>query len=215
MVRTVPVLVALLMRIWFRTCRVEIDNRKAMPEPGEIDQSPAIAAFYHYSILYVFYHLRKYPAAVMVSSSEDGDYIASLARVLGFIPVRGSRHNRGLGAMREMLRMLKQGRSCGIVADGSRGPARIVQPGAVAMASRTGVPVVPMAWSASRYFYFNSWDKTAIPMPFAKIYYHFGEPLAVPSGLDSSQLEEYRQVLETRLNSLYHQAWSQVGKKEH
>lgn len=215
LVRLIPAIVAWVIRIWFKTCRVTVINGEALPTIEDSKKTPSIAVFYHYSILYVFYHLRMYRAAVMVSASNDGDYIARLAELLGFKPVRGSRHNRGVGGLREMLREISRGNNCGIVADGSRGPARVVQPGAVILASRTGAPVLPMVWSASRYFSFRSWDKTVLPKPFATIYYVYGDPLVVPPGIDAARIEEHRILLQERLNDLYQTAWRLVDRNEH
>jgi lysophospholipid acyltransferase (LPLAT)-like uncharacterized protein len=72
-----------------------------------------------------------------------------------------------------------------------------------------------MVWSASRYIRFRSWDRTALPKPFAKVYFIFGEPLSVPPGLDADQLEQYRIALEERLNALYEQAWRLFDRSAH
>jgi lysophospholipid acyltransferase (LPLAT)-like uncharacterized protein len=151
----------------------------------------------------------------MVSASRDGEYIARLAEELGFDTARGSRNNRGMQALKEILKAAKAGRNTAIVADGSQGPPRIAQPGAILVASRTGVPVLPMMWSATRYLTIPSWDRTAIPKPFSRIDYFFGEPLSVPPDLKEEGIEEYRLILEERLNELYSRAWQLHGQDEH
>ncbi len=45
--------------------------------------------------------------------------------------------------------------------------------------------------------------------------FFYGEPLWVPKGIKSSELEEYRVILEKKLNELYDDAWRIQGKKEH
>jgi lysophospholipid acyltransferase (LPLAT)-like uncharacterized protein len=151
----------------------------------------------------------------MVSASKDGEYIAQLARLLGHVPVRGSSNRGGVKALRDMIELLKQGRNSAIVADGSQGPARRVQPGCILMASKSGKPIVPMAWAADRCLIFNSWDRTVVPLPFATIALHHGEPFYVPPGLASPQVEAYRFELEQRLNRLYEEVWRAVGKPPH
>ena len=74
----VPLVMAWLMRAWFVTCRVTEHGGEHRPRI-EASGNPAIALFWHYSLVYVFYYLRRYSAAVLVSASEDGDYIAELA----------------------------------------------------------------------------------------------------------------------------------------
>ena len=212
-VTVLPFLISLLLRLWFATCRKKehgLENRRQV-----VQNTSAIAVFWHYSLLYVFYHLRKDRAAVLVSPSEDGEYIARLAHCLNFDTVRGSSNRRGLRALKELLAYLNNGGNAGIVADGSQGPARVAQAGVIMLASRTGSPILPMAWSASDYIRFKSWDRTAVPKPFSKIDFHYGEPLWIPPRLRFPALEKYRQALEASLNDVYHRAWSQHGRKSH
>lgn len=146
----VPCLISWLIRIWFLTCRIDehgLDNRKQCRE----HDNPVIVTFWHYTILYTFYHMRRESGVAMVSASRDGEYIAKLAARFGFASVRGSRNRRGLQAMKELMKYLAEGRHVALVADGSQGPALKVQPGAILLASKSGSPILPITWSASRY----------------------------------------------------------------
>jgi lysophospholipid acyltransferase (LPLAT)-like uncharacterized protein len=212
--RILPGLAAGLLRLWFASCRLTTHGSEQI-KSTIAQNGRGIATFWHYSFLYNFYYLRGQPAAVMVSTSRDGEYIARLAVKLGHIPIRGSANKRGFRALREMLTQLQQGNNAGIVADGSQGPARRVQPGCILMASRSGQPIFPMAWAASHYIAFNSWDRTVIPLPFAKIVLHHGQALHVPPNLSHEAIEGYRLKLEETLNTLYHSAWQELGKAPH
>ena len=214
LVRVVPRLLAMVMRAWFLTCRVRVHGRDNFLNPKETGR-PLIGSFWHYSLLYSFYFLRGHKATVMVSASRDGEYVARLAREFHFSTVRGSRNNKGVEALKGLLRAVKSGDSVALVADGSQGPARIAQSGAILLASRTGTPIQPMAWSASRYLTIRSWDRTAVPKPFSRIDYFFGEPILVPPELKAEGLEEYRLLLEERLNQLYRDAWGQYNRDGH
>jgi hypothetical protein len=214
LVRVLPFLVSWLLRLLFATCRVK-EHGTAYREEAESYQKAIIAAFWHYSLVYVFYHLRKDPAAVLVSASEDGEYIARLAHHLNFLTVRGSSNRRGMRALRELISCLEEGTHVGIVADGSQGPARQAQAGAVLLASKTGSPILPIAWSASRSFIFDSWDRTAIPKPFSRIDFFYGKVIWVPAGIDSGGLEDYRYQFQEQLNKLYRQAWSLQDRQAH
>jgi lysophospholipid acyltransferase (LPLAT)-like uncharacterized protein len=212
--RLAPLLLAWLIRLWFGTCRIRehgVEHKRCTLDAGKA----IVASFWHYTLLVIFYHLRRESGVVMVSASRDGEYIARLAEELGFDTARGSRNNRGMQALKEILKAAKAGRNTAIVADGSQGPPRIAQPGAILVASRTGVPVLPMMWSATRYLTIPSWDRTAIPKPFSRIDYFFGEPLSVPPDLKEEGIEEYRLILEERLNELYSRAWQLHGQDEH
>jgi len=209
-----PRIVYGLIRLWFATCRVKV--RGDGPLRDFVRQgNTGIAAFWHYSFLFLFHYFRDFPAAVMVSASRDGEYIARLAQLMGHLPVRGSSHRGGVKALREMIDQLRQGRNSAIVADGSQGPARQAQAGCILMASKSGKPIFPVAWAADRALIFNSWDRTVVPLPFARVVVRIGEPLTVPSAVTSEQVEAYRLELEQRLNRLYDAVWHEVGRGAH
>lgn len=212
--RILPALATGLMWPWFASCRLRVrggEEMRTLLARGE----NGIAAFWHYSFLYLFFHLRAYSAAVMVSASRDGEYIARLAARFGHTPVRGSSNRRGFRALREMLVELQRGQNCAIVADGSQGPARRAQAGCILMASRSGRPIFPMAWAASRCIIFKSWDRTVLPLPFSTIVLHHGEPLYVPPDLSAEDTELWRHALEERLNQLYLAVWQELGRGPH
>lgn len=210
----VPWLVYCLTLGWFGTCRVKEHGTEHRDGLLYSDNS-AIAIFWHYSIVFILFQVRTISVSVMVSASKDGDYLARLAKLLGFKPVRGSRNRGGVAALKQMIKEVAAGNHVGIVADGSQGPCFKVQPGGILIASKTGMPLLPMAWSASRYFTFGSWDRTAIPYPFSKIDFCYGEPVFIPPDLSSEELEIWRQKFEERLVLLYHEAWTLQGKDGH
>lgn len=210
-----PRLLALVMRVWFCTCKVHVHNSEHLFPPEKSEGKTIVASFWHYSIIYLFYFVRKYKATAMVSASRDGEYIARLAKHLGFNTVRGSRNKGGVEALKGLLRVIKKGESCAIVADGSQGPPRVAQPGALLLASKGGVPIMPMGWSASSYFIIRSWDRTVIPKPFSTIHFYFGEPIELPKKLKSEELEKYRLILEESLNDIYQKAWAVYDMKSH
>ena len=209
-----PPLVAGLMRLWFASCRLKELGEKTSYTAIEKNEQ-LIAAFWHYSFFYLFYYLRKRKAAVMVSASKDGEYIARLAQNFGHVPVRGSSNTRGFRALREMLTALQEGQSVGIVADGSQGPPRKVQPGVILMASRSKIPICPMAWAASRYISFKSWDRTVLPLPFSTIVLKLGDLFHVPPDLTADEVKAYSAQLEDHLNILYNEVWQSVGQGPH
>lgn len=212
--RLLPFLVIWLTRILFATCRITTHGQQFRDQITKRNV-PYVAAFWHYTFMFIFYCLRGESGVVMVSGSKDGEYISRLAQKLGYETVRGSKKKGGMLAIKGLIRHVRKGENAGIVADGSQGPPRIVQAGCIVLASLTGSPVLPMLWSCNRYKRFGSWDGTAIPLPFSRIDFFYGEPLDVPSKLKADEIEEYRVVLENRLNDLYTEAWAIQGKKEH
>ncbi len=212
-ITVLPRLYVILSRLWFASCRVRMEGREHLDKA--VDNGTVIAVFWHYSLFYIFYNLQSFSAAVMVSASKDGEYIARVAHLFGHTPVRGSANKQGVSGLKHMLREVRSGKNAGIVADGSQGPARMAQPGAIMVASRTNSPIIPMAWAASRYLAFSSWDRLAVPLPFSRIEFKYGEPIFVPAGIKAAEIESYRLELENRLNEIYTTVWERVGRGPH
>ncbi|WP_319548035.1 lysophospholipid acyltransferase family protein [Desulfogranum marinum] len=212
-VRVVPRIFVGLTKVWFGTCRVRVTGTEHLEKCAAA--RAAVAVFWHYSFAYLFYYLRKFPAAAMVSASRDGEYIAEVARLMGHIPVRGSSNRFGIRALRALIAEVQRGHNAAIVADGSQGPARKAQAGCILVASKSGAPILPIVWSASRYFAFKSWDRTVVPLPFSTIFVRYGEPVSIPADIKGEQVEEYRQMLEKQLNDLYDLAWGETGQHSH
>lgn len=208
-----PRLYVWLSRLWFATCRLEIRDAHYIDDARE--QGGVIVPFWHYSLFYVFHHLQQYPGVALVSASRDGEYVARIAELLDFETVRGSSNRQGVQALKKLLRAMKEGKHLGIVADGSQGPARVMQPGAVFLASKAGSPIFPIAWAVDRFWVFRSWDRTVLPRPFSRIVMRYGKPLNVPNNLDEAGIEEYRSMVEKQLNELYHQVWKEFDRDRH
>jgi hypothetical protein len=100
-----------------------------------------------------------------------------------------------------MRRDLAAGRPVGFTVDGPRGPARVVQPGAVWLAGATGHPILPFHVEADRFWEAPSWDRTQLPRPFATVAVAIGPPLAVPDATEVT-VEEKRRELEQTLATL-------------
>jgi lysophospholipid acyltransferase (LPLAT)-like uncharacterized protein len=210
----VPPLYWLISSLLFLSCRVKEYGREDLDKCSQ--KGPFIAALWHYSVFCSFTSIKGKDWVAMVSGSKDAEYVSELLNRVGVRTVRGSRGKGGLRAIKDMVVIVKeQQRNAVIIADGSQGPARKVQAGAILLASKSGTPIIPTAWALNRYKAFRSWDRTILPMPFAKMVISYGEPLYVPAKIKAVDLEKYRLDLESRLNGVYHQAWSCFGKKRH
>ncbi|WP_136797673.1 lysophospholipid acyltransferase family protein [Desulfosediminicola ganghwensis] len=209
-----PVLIGVAVRLVYATCKIRVhgaENRNNTIGSGKA----VIGSFWHYSLLGMFYHCRKDNAVIMVSSSADGEYISRMLEHFGFKTVRGSRNKKGVQALKDLVKAARNGENTALVTDGSQGPERVAQPGAILIASMSGTPIVPMAWAASRYGTIRSWDRTAFPKPFSTVDLVYGEPFGVPPGVKGDAVETYRLELEQRLNALYEEMWALHGKKVH
>lgn len=209
----VPSLYVGLSRLWFATCRLTVRDAHFLAEA--LARGPVIVPFWHYSFFYVFHHLRRYPGVVLVSASRDGEFIARVAHRLDFATVRGSSHRHGVQALKGLLRAMREGRHVGLVADGSQGPARRVQPGTIFLASKTGGQMVPMVWAADHCKIFRSWDRLVLPLPFCRIIMRYGRPMDVQKNLNGEGIEQYRLLLEEKMNEMYEQVWQECGRARH
>jgi lysophospholipid acyltransferase (LPLAT)-like uncharacterized protein len=211
----VPPLYQAVTGVLFKSCRLEEDGLEYRAQCYAA--GPCIVAFWHYSIYYIIQRSVDRSWVAMVSASSDGEYVARVLRRLGHTAVRGSKGKgkQGFKALMEMAQWMDRGRMAAIVADGSQGPAREAQPGAIVLASRTGAPILPTAWSADRYHAFGSWDRSILPYPFARIYLCHAEPIWVLPRIQGQELEDKRLELEKSLNDLYAKAWGRFGRKEH
>lgn len=188
----------LLVDLLFKTTRIEaIDFEKVEPI---INSRRFIFAFWHSRILLISYLYQGWNAAILVSQSQDGEFIARVVQRQGHEPIRGSTTRGGLRALSKMIKNLKENRRpAGIIPDGPQGPRFKVQPGVIMLAKKTGLPIVPVTYSANRIKVFNSWDRFILPMPFSGCRVIYGDPVSVPENADPETVSDCRLRLEKEL----------------
>ena len=70
----------------------------------------------------------------------------------------------------------------------------------------TGLPIIPVMWSADKFWQLRSWDRTIIPKPFSKIVYLYAkEFILVPEDASREECENCRQLLDDTLNRMMYQ----------
>ena len=80
----------------------------------------------------------------------------------------------------------------GLTPDGPKGPVYEVQPGLIALAQKTGRPILPVTLSADRVHRFASWDRFLVPKPFARVRLTIGAPITVSPERDTFDAERQR-----------------------
>jgi len=161
-----------------------------------------VMAFWHGRILPATYYFRRRGIVVITSENFDGEWIAGIIERFGYGTARGSTSRGARKALLQLTRTLAAGKPAGFTLDGPRGPARVAQAGAVWLSKATGNPVLPFHLEASRHWTLNSWDRTQIPKPFATVSIAMGEPFTVAQDADEAGIEQARQELERRLQTL-------------
>lgn len=142
---------------------------------------------------------------------RDGEIVTNTLDSAGFGTVRGSTTRGGVRALVRLVKLARQGARLGFTSDGPRGPRWKFQPGAVFIAAKTGMPLVPITGSAKHAHYFKSWDRFQLPMPFSRAVLNVGEPYYVTGGSDPENIEYHRLEIERRLTELTVEADEIVG----
>ncbi|MCD7798868.1 MAG: lysophospholipid acyltransferase family protein [Akkermansiaceae bacterium] len=165
---------------------------------------PVIVALWHNRTFVPCYVYRKMgfspPMCVLTSASKDGALLEIVAKHYRMAAIRGSSGRRGVTAFMEMTHCMRQGYSMCITPDGPKGPRYTVHPGAVKLASMSGVPIVPVCIDYSACWRIGkAWDGYAIPKPFSKVSLLWGKELTVPPDLDENGLQKFCLQLTERL----------------
>ena len=166
---------------------------------GKKREGAHIFIFWHRHLLYMMFHFRHMGARPLVSLSEDGEMISSIAQRFGMNPIRGSSSRGGARALLELIAIARNSdKDILITADGPKGPLRQVKPGLVKLAEKSGAPVVPVCWRASRCWVLRrSWDQFVIPKPFSRIDLFLGPALDIV-GMDERKVTEILKELEKK-----------------
>ncbi len=190
-----------LFNIWLSSLRpIVIED----PEATKLLEKhrKVVGTFWHECLILSAWHFRHNPCLIMVSPSRDGDIIANYLSLYGHRPVRASTNKGGARALLAMSRDMKdEDLPAAVVADGSRGPALVAQKGPLFLAREAAAPLIPLAIAAKPAIRMGSWDRTIVPMPFARVAIVIEEPMNIPPHARAEDMECHRKRLEELLNS--------------
>ena len=161
-----------------------------------------IYTFWHDRILLSTYFWQRRGIVVMTSRSFDGEYIARFIQRFGYGASRGSSSRGAVGALVEMVKLMRAGRPAGFTIDGPRGPRHKAKMGAVLLAKKTGAPVLPFTINAAHYYAAPSWDRFQVPLPFTRARVLIAPPIYVPADADEALLNAKRDELQHALDSI-------------
>ena len=189
----------LAIRLLIRTWSFRVVNRRPYEEWVR-NGGGVVGTVWHQMVIPGVAFFRDRRITLMISRSRDGEMIARVAHRLGFLTVRGSSTRGGTEALHDLIGALRRGGKTAITVDGPRGPARDPKIGAILAARATGVPLLPIASHACPAIKAGSWDRTVIPLPFARIALAFEEPFRVPTEATEEECEAYRLRLRDAIN---------------
>jgi len=162
-------------------------------------------------------------ASALISRNVDGEITARIVEHFGNKTIRASGGRKqsetlkkgGLSGFLEMLNTLNSGDNVIQTADIPKGISRKVGLGIVNLAQKSGRPILPFAIASSRrYIFKNSWDKTALNLPFGTTAICVGDMIHVPQDKTGKQLEAYRDQLQEQMDMVTKRAYELTGKPE-
>jgi len=154
-------------------------------------------------------------AYIMNSTHRDGEIMTRTLARFGIKTTRGSSRRNAVSGTLGLLRALRRGVPVALIPDGPRGPAGIAKPGAVELAMRTGVPLLPLPFGARPALRMGGWDRMLLPLPGARVRCVVGKPIVTAGRTPSKELrEELRLELEASLAELCRRADRAVGRRE-
>lgn len=189
------------IRLLHATMRLEFRGTEHLDEarrhPGQY-----ILAFWHSRFVMMPYAYPGDRITVLSSRHRDSELLARILLRFGLDLSKGSSTRGGAAGLLEILRKVKRGYDVGMTPDGPKGPRRRVKVGVVAAARLSGLPIVPVTFSASPAGRLRSWDRTLVPRPYSRGVFVYGEPIAVPRDAEGGGEETYRLRLESELDRL-------------
>ena len=205
--RAVTGLFAGYIRLAHRTTRWNIEGHDDLAAALEADTS-VILVLWHQRIAYspYMFDFSRGRILSLTSNARAGRLAGQIQARFGFETVPFNSKTANLAASRQVVRMIRDGYSIGIAADGPRGPARVAKTVPIEWARMTGRPVFLVTFSTNRFWQWSTWDSMVFPCPFARgrmVFERWSTP--VPRRLDADGTEALRAALETDLTRLTEQ----------
>ena len=197
-----------IYKLWCKSIKFEQYGRDRVEKLRQ-ENTPFVLAVWHNEIFSCIHAKQDFKVVTVVSQSNDGEYLARLLKNIGFETARGSSSRGGLQALIQCVRLIKkEGYSACISVDGPKGPRHEVKEGAVFLAHRAKIPIVPMRALMTSGKCFNSWDKFELPWPFSTVKVYFDTPYYIEAEelspeIISSECAKLKVILEQMPNEKY------------
>jgi len=170
-------LIWLVYRPLSLTWRVHCNEPQAMHDALR-ERRPFILAHWHGDLFALACLVRRYRLVTIASRSKDGRIMATLLRLLGARITVGSSSKGAVGALKGLLRLMRDGHNCSFAVDGPRGPIYQLKPGVLETSRVIACPIYYASVSCDRAYHWpRSWDRSYVPKPFARIDVQWRGPL--------------------------------------
>jgi lysophospholipid acyltransferase (LPLAT)-like uncharacterized protein len=192
-----------LVRLLSATYRLKIVDPRNERDVLDRDGSLIYASWHQRFFPGITFFASRKPIAILISQSRDGEFIAHVVNILGWIAVRGSSSRGGSEGLRRLKDLARQGCKIGHIVDGPKGPFGAVKPGLLRIAQASGMAIVPTITSSEKKWSFRSWDQFMVPKPFSRVVIRFGEAIYVPEGISDEEFLEKTRLVEVSMQKLY------------
>jgi hypothetical protein len=173
------------------------------------NRKPFLLAHWHGDEIALIQLSRRYRIATMTSQSKDGQMMEVIIRLLGAKTTQGSSTRGGVGGLKGLIRLVRQGYNCSFAVDGPKGPIYKVKPGIFELSRLLDAPIYYAGVTCDRAIHVpKSWNKTYLPKPFAKIHIYWSGPM--PSVTKDQDARDPQLALQ--LESVLHATKEQVLK---
>lgn len=191
-----PFIIKLLGSTWKVRYEGEPELNQCRAKYGKV-----IFCFWHNRLFGLCYTHRKRNVGILISTHFDGEIIARIVQRMGYHPIRGSSTKMGAAGLFGMLKNDKA-KDLAITVDGPKGPRGMVKPGVIFLASRSGLPIIPVSCDSSKKWVLSSWDRFQIPKPFAEVVVQYGQPIYLENSLGHTQIKNHSHNLADALNGM-------------
>jgi lysophospholipid acyltransferase (LPLAT)-like uncharacterized protein len=195
----------LFATILCKSLRISYKNKIIINELNQ-KKSNYVLAFWHGSMLLLWYLHRNQNFVALISKSRDGDLLSNLLKHWGYTVVRGSSTEGGDVALGILIDYAKNKKSIAITPDGPKGPRHKLKAGAVITAKKSSIPLIMVGAGLKKKKFLGSWDKFEVPRLFTEAKIVYSDPLYIDKNSSYEQTSEIIKRSEEVLNNIHYEA---------
>ena len=188
-----------------KSLKITYTNKKVI-EDLKRKKENYVLAFWHGSMLLLWYIHKNPDLVALISKSKDGDLLSNLLKHWSYTVVRGSSTKGGEVALGIMIDYARNNKSVVITPDGPKGPRHKLKAGAVITAKKSGIPLVFVGVGFKKKRYLNSWDKFEVPQLLSEAKVVYSDPIYIDKDLSYEETSEMIKKSEDILNNIHNEA---------
>ena len=136
---------------------------------------------------------------ILTSEHPDGRIVGRTMNRFGIDCIGVSSKTSNAHVAKRTVSAFRSGSIIGVTPDGPRGPAQVIPPMPVRLASMCRAPVAMITYSVRRRIVFNSWDRFILPLPFNRGTIMWRMAFDVPAKLTDAELADWQERIRTAL----------------